>query len=84
MSTNEKSNFSINSVRARNGYFCAFNGSSVTHSFKDNTRMSTVKPPLMYAPQKFVIPKEKVMLCLFSFGITNFWDADIIRGDTVF
>ena len=23
------------------------------------------------------------MLCLFSFGITNFWGADIIRGDTV-
>ena len=24
------------------------------------------------------------MLCLFSFGIANFWGADIIRGDTVY
>ena len=27
---------------------------------------------------------QKRRLCLFSFGITNFWGADIIRGDTVF
>ena len=30
-----------------------------------------------------VIPKEKVMLCLFSFGITKFLVATINRGNTV-
>ena len=45
--------------------------------------LNTVSPLIMFAPQKCVIPKEKVMLCLFSFGITHFRGADIIRGDTV-
>ena len=43
-----------------------------------NFFFTTVSPLIMSAPQKCVIPKEKAMLCLFSFG------ADIIRGDTLF
>ena len=38
----------------------------------------------MYAPQTFVIQKEKALLCLFSFGITNFWGAYINGGFTVY
>ena len=34
--------------------------------------------------QIMCFPKEKAMLCLFSSGITHFWGADIIRGDTVY
>ena len=45
---------------------------------------NTVKPPLMYVPQKFVIPKEKALLCPFSFGITHFWGTYINGGFTVF
>ena len=37
----------------------------------------------MYAPQKFGIPKEKALLCLFSFGITHFWGAAFISDFTV-
>ena len=46
----------------------------------DITDGYTVSPLIMSAPQKCVIPKEKAMLCLFSFGIKKFWGADIIRG----
>ena len=44
----------------------------------------TESPLIISAPQKCVIPKKNAMLCIFSFGITHFWGADIIRGDTVF
>ena len=43
----------------------------------------TVKSEIKAAPQKCVIPKEKVMLCLFSFGITIFWGAAFISDFTV-
>ena len=46
--------------------------------------LHTVLPLLISATQKCVIPKEKVMLCLFFFGITNFWGAGIDKGNTVF
>ena len=35
------------------------------------------------APKRCVIPKEKAMLCRFSFGITHFWGVGIIRGNKV-
>ena len=44
----------------------------------------TVSPLIMSAPQKFVTPKENRHNIAFSFGITHFGGADIIRGDTVF
>ena len=44
---------------------------------------TTVTAEIKAAPQKCVIPKEKVLLCLFSFGITNFWGAAIFSDFTV-
>ena len=44
---------------------------------------NTVKSEIKAAPQKFVIPKEKALLCLFSFGITNFWGVAFILAVTV-
>ena len=38
----------------------------------------------MYAPKKFVIPKENRHNSAFSFGITNFWGAYINGGFTVY
>ena len=46
--------------------------------------MITVSPLIVSAPQKFVIPKENRHNIAFSFGITHFWGADIIRGNTVY
>ena len=43
----------------------------------------TVSPLIMSAHKKIVIPKENRHNIAFSFGITHFWGADIIRGDTV-
>ena len=34
-------------------------------------------------PKSFFIPKEKAMLCIFSFGITNLLGGGINRGNTV-
>ena len=57
---------------------------AVLYKIKKLIFLATVPPLIISAPQKCVIPKEKAILCLFSFGITHFWGADIIRGDTVF
>ena len=40
------------------------------------SNLNTVSPLIISAPPKCVIPKEKAMLCLFSFGITIFLGVD--------
>ena len=45
--------------------------------------MNTVSLLIMSTPQKCINPKENMHNIAFSFGITHFWGADIIRGDTV-
>ena len=47
------------------------------------TNLNTVLPLLIPAPQKYVNPKEKAILCLFPFGITSFLGAGIKKGNTV-
>ena len=37
--------------------------------------IDTVKSEIKAAPQKNVIPKDKELLCLFSFGTTILWGA---------
>ena len=46
--------------------------------------LNTVTAEIKAAPPKIVIPKKKALLCLFSFGITNFWGAAFISDFTVF
>ena len=46
--------------------------------------LDTVTAEIKAAPQKFVIPKEKALLCLICFGITHFWGAASIWEFTVF
>ena len=50
---------------------------------KHENFLCTVKSEIKDAPQKVVTPKEKALLCLFSFGITTFWGASFISDFTV-
>ena len=60
------------------------NFNAIAQTLCRNSFWSTVSPLIISAPQKFVIPKENRYKIAFSFGITHFWGADIIRGDTVY
>ena len=42
-----------------------------------------VKSKIKAAPQKCVLPKEKEMLCLLSFGVAYFWGAAFISEFTL-
>ena len=46
-------------------------------------QIHSVFPLIIVEPKKIVIPKEKVMLCLFSFGTTIFLGATNKKRNTV-
>ena len=60
------------------------NGPFSTFLTPNRSIINTVKFEIKAAFQKFVIPKEKALLCRFSIGITSFWGAAFISDFTVF